>query len=220
MPYRGWLLDVDTFKTRANNFLDHSNIGNSSLYFPITVDGALVRAWELTLRSPRVWRYGQAHVAYSNQIAEQRGAITGGLICYSPGLPSSNPSSPCYVPFTYTPLDHDQRNTLNVGFNADLPKQIYASANVYYGSGFSNGYPTSQFPASPYAGDYLPQHTTFDLSTGKSFGNFSVSANVLNVANRRVLLDNSLTYGGFHYNDPRQIYGEVKYRFHYRLTGR
>ena len=27
--------------------------------------------------------------------------------------------------------------------------------------------------------------------------------------------DNSLTFGGFHYNDPRQIYGEVRYRFHF-----
>ena len=52
IPFRGWLLDADTFKNRVNNFLDHSNIGDSSIYFPVTVDGALVRAWELTLRSP------------------------------------------------------------------------------------------------------------------------------------------------------------------------
>jgi len=32
---------------------------------------------------------------------------------------------------------------------------------------------------------------------------------------RRVLLDNSLTFGGFHFNDPRQIYVEFRYRFHY-----
>jgi hypothetical protein len=36
-----------------------------------------------------------------------------------------------------------------------------------------------------------------------------------NVANTRVLLDNSLTFGGFHENDPRQIYGEVRYHFHF-----
>jgi outer membrane receptor protein involved in Fe transport len=83
---------------------------------------------------------------------------------------------------------------------------------VYYGSGFSNGDP---YPASPYPGDYLPQHTTFDLAVGKTFGeNTTVSVNALNVANRRVLLDNSLTFGGFHYNDPRQIYAEVKFHFH------
>ncbi|MGC1297441.1 MAG: TonB-dependent receptor, partial [Alloacidobacterium sp.] len=102
---------------------------------------------------------------------------------------------------------------LNVGFNGNLPYHMVGSFNVYYGSGFSNGYPD---PPSPYTGEYLPAHTTADLSVGKTFGeNFTVSATVLNVANTRVLLDNSLTFGGFHYNDPRQIYGEVRYRFHF-----
>ena len=34
IPWHGWLLDADTFQTRANNFLDHSNIGESSILFP------------------------------------------------------------------------------------------------------------------------------------------------------------------------------------------
>ena len=37
----------------------------------------------------------------------------------------------------------------------------------------------------------------------------------LNAANRRFLLDNSPTFGGTHYADPRQIYAGVRYRFHY-----
>jgi len=205
IPIRGWLLDADTFKTRVNNFLDHSNIGNSSIYFPVTIDGALIRAWELSLRSPRLWHLGQAHLAYSNQIAEQRGPITGGLIC----TPVSSPQ--CDVGFDYIPVDHDQRNTLNVGFNATLPWRTFASTNVYYGSGFVNGDPD---PTTPYPNAYLPQHTTFDLSIGKTFTeNLSASVTATNVANHRVLLDNSLTFGGFHFNDPRQIYGELRYRF-------
>ena len=32
IPYRGWMLDVDTFKNRANNFLDHSYIGESNMH--------------------------------------------------------------------------------------------------------------------------------------------------------------------------------------------
>ena len=205
IPFRGWLLDADTFKTRIDNFLDHSNVGNSSIYYPVTVDGALVRAWELTLRSPRLWRFGQAHLAYSNQIAEQRGNITGGLICTPIGDPA------CDKGFAYTPVDHDQRDTLNIGFNATLPLRVFASTNVYYGSGFHNGNPD---PATPYPNEYLPYNTSVDLSFGKSFGE-SMTATVAatNVANRRVLLDNSLTFGGFHRNDPRQIFGEVRYRF-------
>jgi hypothetical protein len=210
IPFRGWLLDADTFKNRVNNFLDHSNIGDSSIYFPVTINGALVRAWELTLRSPRLWRFGQAHLAYSNQIAEQRGNITGGLVC----IPIGDPA--CNAGFNYTPVDHDQRNTLNVGFNATLPRSITASTNIYYGSGFTNGgYNPDGPPADPrYPNQYLPAHTTFDLALGKTInGNITASITATNVTNRRLLLDNSLTFGGFHYNDPRQIYAELRYRF-------
>ena len=88
IPYKGWMLDVDTFKNRVNNFLDHSNLGESNMYFPIAVDGALVRAWEMTLHSPQLWRYGQFYVTYSNQIAEQRGNIIGGFTCSDPSDPA------------------------------------------------------------------------------------------------------------------------------------
>ncbi len=207
IPFRGWLLDADTFQTRANNFLDHSNIGESSIFIPVTVQGALIQGWEVTLHSPRLWRYGQVHLAYSNQLAQQRGPITGGLICYPPDSPD------CAVDEGYSALDHDQRNTLNFGMNGNLPYHAYASFNIYYGSGFSNGYTD---PPSPFTGDYLPGHVSADLALGKTFGeNFSASVDASNISNTRRLLDNSLTFGGFHYNDPRQIYGEVRYRFHF-----
>ena len=51
---------------------------------------------------------------------------------------------------------------------------------------------------------------------GKTFRKrITVSVNATNVTNHRVLLDNSLTFGGFHYNAPREIYGELRYRFQY-----
>jgi hypothetical protein len=207
IPLRGWLLDTDTFETRANNFLDHSNVGESSVFIPVTVQGALIQGWEVTLHSPRLWSYGQFHLAYSNQLAQQRGPITGGLICYPPDSPA------CAVEPGYSALDHDQRNTLNVGMNGNLPYHAFASFNVYYGSGFSNGYTD---PPSPYSGAYLPGHVSADVAVGKTIGeNLSVSVDASNIANTRRLLDNSLTFGGFHYNDPRQIYGEVRYRFHF-----
>jgi hypothetical protein len=207
IPWRGWLLDADNFQTRANNFLDHSNIGESSIFIPVTVQGALVQGWELTLRSPELWHYGQFHLAYSNQLAQQIGPVTGGLICYPPDSPD------CAVAPGYSALDHDQRNTLNVGVNGNLPYRAYAALNIYYGSGLSNGF---QDPPSPFTGAYLPGHVSADLAVGKEFGeNLSVSVESQNIANTRRLLDNSLTFGGFHYNDPRQIYAEVRYRFHF-----
>src|SRR6201998_1922101 len=197
IPYRGWTVDIANFKTNARNFFDHSCIGSGACY-PITITHAVIRGWELTLRSPRIAHRGQIYLAYSNQIAEGALPITGGL---------NNFSSPTPL----FPLDHDQRNTLNLGGTVSLPWNSYASTNVYYGSGFSNA-----FPGQPYPGDHLPQHTTFDLSLGKDFGErFSASIHALNVANRRVDLDNSQTFGGFHWNNPREIFAEVRYRFHY-----
>jgi hypothetical protein len=208
IPYKGWVLDVDTFRTRINNFLDHANVGESNIYFPIAVDGALVRAWELSLRSPQIAHFGQFHLAYSNQIAEQRGGIVGGFSC------ADSTSEACSGDFTYTPVDHDQRNTLNTGFTANLPLRTWFATNVYYGSGFVNGLAGSG--QGPYQGDYLPAHTTFDVSAGHNFGeNWKLSADVLNVTNHRVLLDNSVTIGGFHYNDPRMVSAELRYRFHF-----
>ena len=197
IPYHGWTLDADTYQTSANNWLDHNNIGESNIFWPITWDYARIQGWEVTLRSPNLWHRGQLHLAYANQIARATSPITGGLIFpVPPGL---------------APVDHDQRNTLNIGYNTGLPWRSYASTNVYYGSGFTNGLPGVQYP-----GNYLPSHTTFDLAVGKSFAEqYTVSVTAINVANRRVQLDNSLTFGGFHWNDPRQLYGEFRFRFHY-----
>ncbi len=198
IPFHGWMVDADNFKTIAHNFFDHNSIGNSDLFFPLTIQEAIIRGWELTLRSPKIGKRAQIHLAYSNQIAEGEGAITGGLTDFS-------------LPTGLSPLDHDQRNTLNVGGYVSLPWRSFASTNVYYGSGFTNG-----FPGQPYPGEYLPGHTTFDLSLGKDFGErFSASVNILNVANRQVELDNSPTFGGFHWNNPRELYGELRYKFHY-----
>jgi TonB dependent receptor/Carboxypeptidase regulatory-like domain/TonB-dependent Receptor Plug Domain len=198
IPFRGWVLDADNFKTNVANFLDHNNLGASNIFFPITISQAVIRGWELTLRSPRFAHRAQVHLSYSNQIAEGSGTITGGLTGFTlaPGL---------------HPLDHDQRNTLNLGGDLTLPWRSYASTNVYYGSGFTNG-----LPGNPYPGLYLPQHTTFDVSLGKDFGErFTASLTALNVANRRVEEDNSLTFGGYHWNLPREIYVQLRYRFHY-----
>ena len=197
IPWRGWVLDADTFRTNASNFFDHNNIGESNLFFPLTIERALIRGWEVTLRSPRIAHRAQFHLAYSNQVAWAGGFISGGLTDFS------------YL--DWGPLDHDQRNTLNVGGDVTLPHRAYLSTNVYYGSGFTNA-----FPGEPYPGDYLPQHTTFDLTVGKDFGErFSASVTALNVANRRYEIDNSVTFGGFHWNSPRELLVELRYRFHY-----
>ena len=191
MPYRGWALDVDNFHTSARNFLDHDGIGNSGIFVPLTDLGARIRGTEISLRSPEIHRMARLRIAYSNQIAQGIGPISGGLLQDSD-----------VGPFI---LDHDQRNTLSTVVSLRLPGRFWVTPTYSFGSGFLDG-------DGPY---HLPPHSTVDLSIGKRWReNWSASVNATNIANTRYLLDNSNTFGGTHYVNPRQIYGELRFRFH------
>ena len=196
IPVRGWAFEVNNYHQRARNYFDHNAIGNSNLFFPLTIDGARLYGWEATVRSPRLLKRGEVYLSYAYAHAEGSGAVSGGLTDFSP--PESG----------YFLLDHDQRHTLHAGFNFDLPHRMVAGGNLYYGSGFTDG--SSDVPA------HLQGHTTFDLTVGKTVSeNLTISVTALNLTNRRFLLDNSTTFGGTHYADPRQVYVQLKYRFHY-----
>ncbi len=194
VPMRGWTLDLDHFTTRAHNFFDHDVLGNSNIFLPLTIQDARIRGFEATLRSPEILRRARLHLAYSRQTVQGRGGVSGGLTDFAP--PATG--------FFY--LDHDQRQTLSGVLNVRLPWRAWAAGDVAYGSGFLNG----DGPA------HLPAHTTVDLSLGKDFGeSWSLKITALNLANRRFLVDNSNTFGGTHYADPRRVAVELRYRFHY-----
>ncbi len=197
VPFRGWTMDVANFQTHARNFFDHDVLGNSNIFFPLSIERARIHGWESTVHSPRIRKLLDFYLTYSNQMIEGAGVITGGLL--------SNPGQLCdNGGFCY--LDHDQRNTLSTGFHAALPWRISASANVSYGSGFLNGNGPLHFPG----------HREASLSFSKSFGErFSLGFTAQNVSDGRYLLDNSNTFGGTHWNYPRQISGELRYRFHF-----
>lgn len=193
-PIEGWVIDTDYFHTSVRNFFDHNSIGESNIFLPLTIESVHIHGWELTLRSPKVSNRAQVYVTYSRQRIEGHGGVSGGLTDFSP------PADGSFF------LDHDQRHTLNVGGDVSLPGHSYFAASVHYGSGFTDG-------EGP---EHLPGHTTFDLSAGKSFGErWNVAVHALNVANNHFLLDNSETFGGAHFVDPRQVYVEVRYHFHY-----
>jgi outer membrane receptor for ferrienterochelin and colicin len=196
IPVRGWSVDVNNYHQRASNYFDHNSIGNSNVFFPLTIQSAKLYGWEVSLRSPRLRRTAEFYLTYAYAHALGAGAVTGGLTDFSP--PENG----------YFLLDHDQRHTLHTGFHATLPWRIAANADVYYGSGFTDG--SSDVPA------HLPGHTTFDATVGRSFGErLTLSVTALNAANRRFMLDNSETFGGTHYADPRQVYVQIRYRFRY-----
>jgi len=193
IPIKRWAIDADYFRTAVKNFFDHNALGNSNIFFPLTIERARIRAFEVMARSPLLFGRGQFHLAYSHQKAEGQGAVTGGLTDFSP-------------PAGFFLLDHDQRNTLSTGLTVNLPRRTFATANVRYGSGFTD----AGGPA------HLPGHTVLDIAFSKGFGEkWLVAIQALNVANRRFLLDNSNTFGGTHFVEPRQLYVELRYRFHY-----
>ncbi len=195
VPFKGWAFDVTNFRTAARNYFDHDVLGNSNIFFPLTIQRARIRGWEATVRSPRVFRRVNYYLAFSRQYVQGQGGVTGGLTDFAAPADGG-----------YYFLDHDQRDTLSTGATADLPWRAWASAHIAYGSGFLNG----DGPA------HLPAHTTCDLQLGKSVGeSWSVSVYALNAGNRRYLLDNSNTFGGTHFANPRQFGVEVRYRFHY-----
>jgi outer membrane receptor for ferrienterochelin and colicin len=195
IPLAGWTVDIAQFRTAARNFFDHDALGNSNIFFPLTIDRARIHGWESTITSPVIVGRAQFHLAYSHQYVEGRGGVSGGLTDFEPPETSS-----------YFFLDHDQRNTLSSGVNLTFPGKIWGAFNINYGSGFLDG----DGPA------HLAAHTTYDLALGKSFGeNWSLRLTGLNLANHHYLLDNSNTFGGTHFANPREISVQVKYRFGY-----
>jgi outer membrane receptor protein involved in Fe transport len=195
IPVQGWTFDLSNFRTGARNFFDHDVLGNSNIFFPLTIDRARIHGWEVTGKSPVIAGRAQWHLAYSHQYAEGRGGVTGGLTDFEP--PDTN---------NYYFLDHDQRDTLSTGFNFDLPWRVWSALNVNYGSGFLDGDGPS----------HLPSHTSFDLSLGKSFGeNWNVRFTALNFTDNHYMLDNSNTFGGSHFVSPRELSVQVKYRFRF-----
>jgi outer membrane cobalamin receptor len=193
IPVRSWAIDLDYFRTNARNFFDHDAIGNSNIFIPLTIDTARIRGWEATVRSPR--RGGaQAHLAYSHQFVQGRGAVTGGLTAFEP------PSDAFFF------LDHDQRDTLTGGADVTIADGLSLSASVAYGSGFLEG----DGPA------HKPAHATVSVQGSKTFGkHWTAIVSALNVGNVHYLLDESNTFGGTHFNSPRQLSVGLRYRFHY-----
>lgn len=193
IPVHEWAVDVDQFRTNATNFFDHDVIGNSNIFIPLTIDTGRIRGWEATVRSPRRDR-AQLHAAYSHQFVEGRGAVSGGLTSFEP------PSDDFFF------LDHDQRDTLTGGVDAEVSAGTWVSASIGYGSGFLEG----DGPA------HKPSHAIVSLQGSKTFRTqWTVVVTALNVGDTHFLLDESNTFGGTHFNSPRQVSAGIRYRFHY-----
>lgn len=194
IPLRSWTIDTDYFHTAARNFFDHDVLGDSNIFFPLTIDRARIRGFEATLTSPRVMKRVQFHLAYSHQTVEGSGGVSGGMTDFTP------PEEGWFF------LDHDQRDTLSSGMQTNLPWRTWCSANISYGSGFLNGDGPS----------HLLGYQTVDMAVGKSFGeNFSARFTATNLMNSRYYVDLSNTFGGSHVSEPRMLAVQLRWRFKY-----
>lgn len=195
IPVRGWTFDVDAYRNRAKNLADHDVLGNSNLLFPLSIRNGRVRALESTVKSPLLFHRLELHSALAYQIAEGRGAVTGGMTDFTP--PANN---------EYFFLDHDQRVTINTGASLDLPKGFWLSGMVLFGSGFLLG-------DGP---DHLPAHTTGNVAVGKTVSErVSVRFTATNVTNEQFLTGLENSFAGTHYAAPREMFIQVNYKFHY-----
>jgi len=103
------------------------------------------------------------------------------------------------------PVDHDQRNTLNWGINSSLPCTATPRECVLR---FGIHQRTVWDAIRTYPGPYLPSTTTVDLALAR------VSRRQVRRFRDRgqrgqsqVQLDNSLTFGGFHWNERGKFTG-------------
>ena len=195
IPFRGWTLDVANFRTGAKNFFDHDVLGNSNIFFPLTIERARIRGWEANVNSPRIAGRANFHLAYSHQYAAgvRRGQRRSDRLHSARGfvlLPRSRPAE--YALHGLQPCRFRGR---------------WAATSMWL---------TDRDFWMQTVRQHLPSHTTYDLALQGSFGeNWSVRLTALNLGNSRYLLDNSNTFGGTHYVNPRELSVQVKYRFHF-----
>ena len=189
----GRSMSITSARTRATSSITMSS-GTRTSSSRSTIDTARIRGWEATLRSPRGER-AQAHLAYSHQFVEGRGAVSGGLTSFDSAerrLLLPRPRSARHA--------HGWRRRGAPRHARGPPRR----SNTGPGFSKATGRPTSR------------RTPIVSLQGSKAFGKqWTVIVTALNVGDTHFLLDESNTFGGTHFNSPRQVAAGVRYRFHY-----
>jgi len=175
--------------TRQGISFDHDVLGNSNIFFPLTIerappfmDGNQHCIRRASAKTPR----SISHVF--NQQAEGAGVVTGGLLSDPGQLPATGGRILLSRP---RPAQHRSAQD----FRAALPFRIFrGGANLSYGSGFLNGDgPYSICPITPkFSFPPLSKSIGERLSVG-FYGSEHRPTDA-------TLLDNSNTFGGTHWN--------------------
>jgi outer membrane receptor protein involved in Fe transport len=192
LPAAGGTLDLTYYDTHATNFLDHEQLGDSSVFLPVNIAQARLRGLEVSASSAPGRRV-RARLVYSHSYAQGRGGVTGGLGDIEPRAAGG-----------YYFLDHDERNSAVASLDWTISSGAWAHVSVAYGSGFLRA-------DGP---QHLPWHVTGDLAAGFSFARrWSAAVDVLNVTDRRYFVNLSSEFNGTHVARPRTVAMRLCARF-------
>ncbi len=184
MPVAGGAIDVTYYDNHATNFLDHEQLGNSAVFLPVNIAQARLRGLEVSASSAPGRRL-RARLVYAHSYAQGLGGVTGGL-----GDLEARSQSGFYF------LDHDERDSAVAGLDWTIAASAWAHVSVQYGSGFLRA-------DGP---EHLPSHVTADLSAGVAFARrWSAALDVLNVTDRRYVVNLSSEFNGTHVARPRTV---------------
>jgi len=185
--------DATYYENHASNFLDHEQLGDSALFFPVNIEHARLRGLELSIGTAP-GRPVRARLVYSHGYAQGRGSITGGLGDLDAPADEGG----------YFYLDHDQRNTLSAGIDVVPNARVWFHGRVQYGSGFIE----DEGPG------HLSSHTTGDLSAGVTITrHLEAALDVQNVTNNVYLVNLSSEFNGTHWARPRYAAGRIRVTF-------
>ncbi len=192
MPLGGATLDLTYYDNHATNFLDHEQLGDSSVFLPVNVAKARLRGLEVSASSAPGRRL-RARLVYSHSYAQGLGGVTGGL-----GDLEARSQTGLYF------LDHDQRHSAVASLDWTITSAAWAHLSVQYGSGFLRA-------DGP---DHLPSHVTADAAAGFTFARrWSAAVDVLNLTDRRYFVNQSSEFNGTHMARPRTVSMRVCRRF-------
>ena len=151
IPFHGWSSTPTPSAPAPTISSTTTSSANPISFSRSPFERALIRGWEVTLRSPRIAHRAQLHLAYSNQIDRcwRRHHRRPHRLLHPRLWPARSRSA-----------QHSQRRRRRY--------TPLASLTLPPTSTTAPDSPTRS-PAALIPADYLPQHTTFDLSLGKSF---------------------------------------------------
>ena len=186
----GQAFNLNAYYKNASNMLDDTQLLNTAISQPYNFASGFAYGAELSVVG-KLGEHFSNFLNYSYEIAEGQG-ISGGIFAFPEGTDTGG---------GYQFLDHVQVHTANAGLTW-ASGGFWASASGLYGSGLRTG-PDNSLS--------LPEHLSFDLTAGYAFssnswfGNWKLSADLLNALDDAYPITVANGFNGSHYAAGREL---------------